>query len=323
MNKKKKQIKTRENPKNPFREGFEEEKTTNEHKKLQEDQLRVEDLQHAERVKINQKIDGIERIKRQAQRAPKKAISKFDRKTFDPGFMPLHTSEITYALLQKELQQTGLITDLVAEVNAGKEASIYIAHLQGAPLILKAFRHQQTCHNRSKGNPQLRAAAIAAREYYHLTRAYKAGVRVPTPARQINNVILMRFIGSGWEPAPQLRKATLEDPLAVLDELIEQVKIMYTDAKLIHGDLSEYNILIHNQQPVLIDFPQAIDMSLYHMQFTSNKKQSMKILQKDLHTLLNYFEKEYSLTCDIGEILYYIIGKDQVIGELQYHNLTS
>ncbi|NHJ85110.1 MAG: hypothetical protein FK734_06585 [Asgard group archaeon] len=283
-----------------------------------ENQLRTDDLEVAERVKVQQKIKGISRVMRAIERDPKETITKFDRKIFDAGFMQMHTSEFTYRLLRDELKKYGIISDLVAEVNAGKEASIYIAHLHGSPLVVKAFRLQQTCHNQSKGNPQLRMTSIAVREYDRLTRAYNAGMNVPTPARQINNTIIMSFIGKNWNPAPQLRNIKLQEPEKILDDIIEELKLMYTKAKLIHGDLSEYNILIHDNKPVIIDFPQAIDMSLYHMRFTDTLKSSLKVLQKDVNTIKKYFEKEYHISFDFNEVYSYIVGKDANLENVNY-----
>jgi RIO kinase 1 len=277
---------------------------------LQEDQLRAEDLESAERVKVSQKIKGTKRITQTAERDPKEAVTKFDRHTFDPGFLQMTTKEVTYKELRDELKKFGIISDLVAEVNAGKEATILVAHLRGAPLIVKAFRLQNTCHSRSKGNPQMRAASIAQAEYHRLTRAFKAGMRVPTPARQINNVIIMSFIGTDFEPAPQLRNAVIEEPAEVFDEIIEQLRIMYREAMLIHGDFSEYNILLHNGKPVIIDFPQAIDISLVTARYTHNRKRNLQVLRKDIETIGRFFEKEYYLTYDFEEVYRYIAGSD-------------
>jgi len=275
--------------------------------------IRTDDLTHLERVKSKQRIKGLERLTRAVQAKPKEIISKFDKKTFDPGFMQRHTHEITYKLVEKELVKVGLITDLVAEINAGKEASIYLAELNGAPLIVKCFRHHLTCHNSARGNPQLRATALAAKEYYRLLKAYRAGVNVPAPAKQINNIILMSFIGIPWEPAPQLRNAFLDEPLEVLEQIIEQITLLYKEAKLIHGDLSEYNILIdEKQKPVLIDFPQAIDLSLYQMQFTHMKERNHKILQHDLKTIHKFFDNNHNVTFDINEVLNHILGEEAI-----------
>jgi len=273
-------------------------------------QLRVGDFEVAERIDTPLKISGVERVTRKAERDPKEVITRFDNKVFDASFMQMHTQEITYNLLRDELRKTSVISDLVSEVNAGKEATIYIAHLNGSPIIVKAFRHQLTSHNRKKGNPQVRAASIANREFYRLLKAYRGGMRVPTPAKQINNTIIMGFIGHNWQPAPQLRNTILDDPEGVFDDLIEQLWIMYNKAKLIHGDLSEYNILVHEGKPVIIDFPQAIDMSLLEMRYPKNLKKNLLVMQNDLETVGKYFKKEYHLDYDFMEIYKYIVGKD-------------
>ncbi|MBK5112476.1 MAG: hypothetical protein KGD59_12830 [Candidatus Heimdallarchaeota archaeon] len=277
---------------------------------LQEDQLRADDLENAERVKVSQKIKGTKRLTQTAERDPKEAVTKFDRHTFDPGFLQMTTKEVTYKQLRDELKKYGIISDLVAEVNAGKEATILVAHLRGAPLIVKAFRLQNTCHSRAKGNPQMRASNIAQNEYDRLTRAFNAGMRVPTAARKINNVIIMSFIGTDWEPAPQLRNAIIEEPEEVFDEIIEQLRIMYRKAKLIHGDFSEYNILLHKGKPVIIDFPQAIDISLVTARYTHIRKRNLQVLQKDIETIGKFFEKEYNLTYEFDEVYRYIAGTD-------------
>ncbi|MHA1366914.1 MAG: hypothetical protein ACTSP5_10950 [Candidatus Heimdallarchaeota archaeon] len=128
---------------------------TEEERELDFAQLRVEDIQKADRVKTQTKIKGIERAKRLVEQPAKLTVSRTDNKyyasgAFDQSFMQMHTSEISYDLVQSELVRVGVITELVAEVNSGKEATIYTAHLKGSPLIVKAFRQQNTSHNRQK-----------------------------------------------------------------------------------------------------------------------------------------------------------------------------
>ncbi|NHJ04957.1 MAG: hypothetical protein EAX90_09045 [Candidatus Heimdallarchaeota archaeon] len=283
--------------------------------------MRVEDIEKADRIKSIQKIKGVERTARIAERPVRETISRFENKyydagDFDPTFMQRHTSEISYDLLRDELIKYGAITDLVAEVNSGKEASIYVAHLKGAPLIVKMFRLQLTSHNKAKrrraGNPQTRATSFASTEYTKLSLAFQANVRVPTPALKVNNIILMSFIGENWIPAKQLRNVILEEPIEVFDEIVEQLKIMYQKAHLIHGDFSEYNILFHDSQPFIIDFPQAIDMRLLSNRSELGYKRNLPILRKDIDTICKYFEKEYKLEIDYEEIFRYVAGKDSM-----------
>jgi len=285
------------------------------------DILQTEDIRKSERVKFTQRIKGVERVSRLAEQPEKLTFSTKKNKVnstsgFNVTFMAMQKSEVTYDLIKKELIRFGAISDLVAEVNSGKEANIYIAHMNGSPIIVKVFRLQTTSHNKQKRrqcvNSQIMASGYAHAEFYRLMLAYKAGMNVPTPARKINNVIIMQFIGSNWEPAPQLRNIILDYPEEILDEIIEQLRIMYQKAHLIHGDFSEYNILIHDGKPIIIDFPQAIDMSLLVNRKEDRINGNLAVLQKDIETIGKYFEKEYHLTFDFKEVYKYIAGKDAV-----------
>jgi RIO kinase 1 len=140
--------------------------------------------------------------------------------------------------------------------------------------------------------------------------AYRAGLNVPTPAMNINNIILMQFIGENWQPAPQLRNVQLEEPEEMLDEIIEELKIMYQKAKIIHGDFSEYNILVHNNKPVTIDFPQAIDMSLLGNRTEDRIHRNLEVMKKDIQTICDHFDKKYHLEVDLTEVFHYVVGKD-------------
>lgn len=281
--------------------------------------LRVEDFENAEITNSQTKIKGVTRVTRVAERPDKEIISRSENKyycagVFDPTFMQKTSKEISYQHLKKELKKYGAVSDLVAEVNSGKEATIYIAHLNNAPLIVKLFRLQLTSHNKQKrrkaGNPLTRATAYANIEYYLMSVAYRAGVNVPTPAMNINNIIIMQFIGSDWQPAPQLRNAKLPEPVDTLDEIIDQLKVMYQKARVIHGDFSEYNILVHENKPIIIDFPQAIDMSLLGNRSENRIHGNLEVLKKDILTICEYFERRYHLEVDFTEVYHYIAGKD-------------
>ncbi|NHK30812.1 MAG: phosphotransferase [Asgard group archaeon] len=281
--------------------------------------VRVEDIESAEVTNPQMKIKGASRVTRVAERPDKDIISREDNKhytvgSFDPSFMQMTTKEIKYKHLNDELKKFNVISDLVAEVNSGKEASIYIAHLNNSPLIVKLFRLQLTSHNKQKrrksGNPLTRATSYANREFYLMSVAFRAGLNVPTPAMNINNIILMQFIGENWRPAPQLRNTVLSEPAEMLDEIIEQLKLMYQKARIIHGDFSEYNILVHNDKPIIIDFPQGIDMSLLGNRSEDRIHRNLEVLRKDIQTICDYFDKVYHLEVDFTEVYHYIAGKD-------------
>ncbi len=96
-------------------------------------------------------------------------------------------------------------------------------------------------------------------EFETLQRLHEAGADVPTPAARTSRAILMSFVGTDGEPAPALREARL-DPTRVrrvLDRILDNVDLFLGEG-IVHGDLSPYNILMVGEDPVIIDFPQAV-----------------------------------------------------------------
>jgi len=122
----------------------------------------------------------------------------------------------------------------------------------------------------------------ALKEYKNLQQAKSGGVRVPTPIKIIGNVLLMEFIGGRDGPAPLLRETLLDHPAKVYDKIAESVRLLYQKAQLVHGDLSEYNIMMDGLEPVLIDFAQAV---------TVEHEMAHVFLERDLVQLNQYFGK--------------------------------
>ena len=84
-------------------------------------------------------------------------------------------------------------------------------------------------------------------------------MRVPRPIIAKDNILVMEFIGDEeGNPAPLMKDAHISDPDKLSKTLINYVKILYNDAKLVHGDLSNFNILIKDDEPVIIDISQGV-----------------------------------------------------------------
>jgi len=96
------------------------------------------------------------------------------------------------------------------------------------------------------------------KEFWNLKLAEEAGLDVPSPLYHEKNVVLLSFIGKDGVPAPLLREVTLQSPRDWYKKIVEMLKTLHDKAKLVHGDISEYNIMIPNGYPVLIDFGQAV-----------------------------------------------------------------
>ncbi|MCI4325377.1 MAG: serine protein kinase RIO [Thermoplasmata archaeon] len=120
------------------------------------------------------------------------------------------------------------------------------------------------------------------REHSVLLRLYEAGVRCPQPYGYLRNVLVMDFVGNEGLPAPRLQTIALDDPQAVHDDLVIQVRRMVKKARLVHGDLSPYNVLFCDGRPVVIDVAQSIE---------AEHPQARALLERDVANFVKYFQK--------------------------------
>ncbi len=208
-------------------------------------------------------------------------------------------NEITLDEVRNDAVNFGLATEVLYQINGGKEASIYLARWKEFPLILKAYRFWQSAQAK-KGKGYFapgRMQAIAAREYDLLLSCFRAGMNVPTPVGRVGNYLTMRFLGNGTQSAPQLRNVHLEEPDHVLDEILDDYLIMYRDVNYVHGDLSAYNVLWWEDRAWIIDLPQAYQVGPW-----ADMKQVVATLRRDIVNLLQYFKK-YGIRRNPDDIL--------------------
>lgn len=227
-------------------------------------------------------------------RKPSALSIKRDAQRGDQRGWTIEIKELTLNEVKEDAIRFALATDVAYQINAGKEASIYVAYHREHPIILKAFRFWQTSQARkSKGFfAPGRMQVLAAKEYDLLLACFKAGMHVPTPIGRVGNYLTQRFIGDKLEPAPQLRTVDLDDPESVLDQVLDDYLVMYRDVHYVHGDLSAFNILWWRNTPWIIDMPQACPVNPW-----SDMKQVESLLRRDISNVLNYF-KRYGISRD-------------------------
>lgn len=204
------------------------------------------------------------------------------------------------------LLEDGLIDEVVAQLKSGKEATVYLVRCGG---VLRCAKVYKDAHHRSfkqastyregrkvRNTRDARAMEKGSRfgkqeleeawqnaEVSALYRLADAGVRVPTPHGCFDGVLLMDMVSDGHgRPAPRLSEVsfTPEEAVACHHQLVHEVVRMLC-AGLVHGDLSEYNILIDPKGPVIIDLPQAVDAAGNNNAFT--------MLERDVQNLADYF----------------------------------
>ena len=136
----------------------------------------------------------------------------------------------------------------------------------------------------SKQNPRKIIHMWAEKEYHNLTRMREVGLPCPEVVLLKKHVLVMGFIGNGGRPAPKLREAVLsvEEIDAAYQQTVSMMQKMFTECHLVHADLSEYNILWHDQKCWFIDVSQAVEPSHPH---------GLEFLYRDCTNISKYFRK--------------------------------
>ncbi|MEM0359960.1 MAG: serine protein kinase RIO [Candidatus Diapherotrites archaeon] len=121
----------------------------------------------------------------------------------------------------------------------------------------------------------------ARKEFKNLECLNRAGIRAPLPLTFSENILVMEFIGKE-EAAPAMKEKPPKNPKKARATVAEWIALMIEKAKLVHADLSEYNILNFNEELVLIDCGQAV--------LTSHPK-AKEFFERDVKNMANYFSK--------------------------------
>ena len=204
------------------------------------------------------------------------------------------------------LVEDGLIDAVIRQLMSGKEAMVFIVRCGDEIRCAKVYKEADkrsfrqavdyTENRKTKNSRRARAIEKGTRygrkaqeeawqsaEVDALYRLAAAGVRVPTPYNFHEGVLLMELVTDDYgEPAPRLNDVefTAEEARAHHHTLMMQVVRMLC-AGVVHGDLSEFNVLVGSEGPVIIDLPQAVDAA------GNNHAKSM--LERDVLNLTTYF----------------------------------
>jgi RIO kinase 2 len=216
------------------------------------------------------------------------------------GYQLMFAGYDTLALLS--LTKRGTVQALGCMIGEGKEAVVYEALGLGV-VVLKFHRIGQRSFQSARlqrgympddGHfPWVFASTRSARQEYEALQTLHPHVAVPMPIDQNRNVVAMSFV-----PGMTLSQCTLENPKEILDLIIENVKTAY-GLGVIHGDLSEYNIMAGESGIWIIDWPQWIG---------PDHPNADVILRRDVQNTVTFFNRKYGISCTTEEVLSRVIG---------------
>ena len=204
--------------------------------------------------------------------------------------------EPDYRRTAEAILDAGLATEVRRLISAGKEADVYLCAYNGSPLAVKAYRLYRTSHRGGRPIKADTMSWLAAHEFEMMRQAWKGGAAVPTPARRVENLLSMRYLGGPDQPAPRLRDVRLEAPSAFLHAVVTGVHAL-ASAGIVHSDLSAFNILVHEGRPYFIDFSDAIRVDRTGGVPWLRLTQARDALVHGFEALGNYFGR-YGLAID-------------------------
>jgi len=204
------------------------------------------------------------------------------------------------------LVEEGLVDDVIRQLMSGKEAVVFVVRCGGEIRCAKVYKEankrsfrqavQYTEGRKVKSSRRARAMEKGSRygreqqeeawlsaEVDALHRLSAAGVRVPTPYNFHQGVLLMELVtDEHGHAAPRLNDVELtEDKAREYHLMLIMQVVRMLCAGLIHGDLSEYNVLVAADGPVIIDLPQAID--------AAGNNSAAALLERDVANLRIWF----------------------------------
>jgi len=209
------------------------------------------------------------------------------------------------------LVKTGAIQALGRPLGVGKEADVLDALTpQGDRVAVKFHRlgrisFRQTRRKRdylAEHSAWLFQSRLAAeKEYEALNLAYEARVAVPKPIKQNRHAIVMEMI----EGTELSKTKGLHNPAKILRQILLNLRRAYRKAGLVHGDLSDYNVILKPDNHILIiDWPQAVK---------TTHQSAQQLLARDVKNITTYFRRKYKTRTKATEAIDYVTGKPRKV----------
>jgi len=204
------------------------------------------------------------------------------------------------------LIEDGLVDEVISQLMSGKEATVFVVRCGGEIRCAKVYKEANKRSFKKaveyvegrKGRNSRRARAIEKgskfgrnqqeeawqnAEVDALYRLANAGVRVPKPYGCFDGVLLMELITDDeGNVAPRLNDVSMTPELAIADHaVIMKYVMLMLSAGIVHGDLSEFNVLVDDYGPVIIDLPQAVD--------AAGNNNARAMLERDVNNMTTYY----------------------------------
>ncbi|KAF2077841.1 hypothetical protein CYY_000886 [Polysphondylium violaceum] len=257
----------------------------------------------------NSVANDIKEIKKKDDKQAIRIVDKEDRATTEQVLDP-RTRLMLFKMINK-----GHFKEINGCVSTGKEANVYHAFTNDGDeraikvyktsiLVFKDRDRYVTGEFRfrrgySKSNPRKMVKVWAEKEFRNLNRLKQAGIPCPTPLLLRNHILVMSFIGMDGYAAPRLKDANISQEKfgGLYLDCIKMMRILFHKCRLVHADLSEYNILYYKNSLYIIDVSQSVEHDHPH---------SLDFLRMDCANVTDFFRKKDVSTMFIQELFEFI-----------------
>ncbi|XP_073346704.1 serine/threonine-protein kinase RIO1 [Pagrus major] len=269
-----------------------------------EHKINLDKLNYADSV-----INKVTTMQKQREADTYRVKDKSDRATVEQVLDP-RTRMILFKMLSR-----GVICEINGCISTGKEANVYHASTStGDSRAIKIYKTSillfkdrdkyvsgefRFRHGYCKGNPRKMVRTWAEKEMRNLIRLQTAGIPSPEPLLLRSHVLLMSFIGKDNMPAPLLKNASLSESKAreLYLQVLQNMRKMFQEARLVHADLSEFNMLYHNGDAYIIDVSQSVEHDHPH---------ALEFLRKDCSNVNEFFVKHGVAVMTVRELFDFI-----------------
>jgi RIO kinase 2 len=206
--------------------------------------------------------------------------------------------------------QRGLISGMGRSIGMGKESDVYeVISDSGIESVIKFYRigrisFRATRTKRSYSRPEKHNQWLqinieaAKKEQEGLERALKAGVTSPQFIARNRHAVLMSKVEGLM--LHECKKEDIGKPKLLMREILQNARKAYTKAKMINGDLSEYNILFDGEKPWIIDWPQYVNL---------DHPNASEILERDVRNTLDYFQRKFGEKIELTASVAFVRGE--------------
>uniref|UniRef100_A0A667Z076 Serine/threonine-protein kinase RIO1 n=1 Tax=Myripristis murdjan TaxID=586833 RepID=A0A667Z076_9TELE len=269
-----------------------------------ENKINLDKLNYADSV-----INKVTTMQKQKEADTYRVKDKSDRATVEQVLDP-RTRMILFKMLSR-----GVISEINGCISTGKEANVYHASTaSGESRAIKIYKTSillfkdrdkyvsgefRFRHGYCKGNPRKMVRTWAEKEMRNLIRLQTAGVPSPEPLMLRSHVLLMSFIGRDDMPAPLLKNAALSESKArqLYLQVVHNMRTMYQQARLVHADLSEFNMLYHDGDAYIIDVSQSVEHDHPH---------ALEFLRKDCSNINEFFVRRGVAVMTVRELFDFV-----------------